>query len=239
MKLHQSGFTIIELMIATAVFTIILLLTTTTVIGISQTYIKGSIESNDQDTATNVLNDISQDIEYNNGSTINTSGLYTTINGTITPDHNSENEYYFCIGNDVYAYSFDTPLNTSSTNTKYNIGLVRYTSDSCPSSMNALPTSLSAMPTGFEELLVQNERVGGLFIQGQAINGAEAYSVMVEIGYATATSDNIISDNGTYKDATTVPPANYVYPYQCLSGLDSSFCAVTNLTTMVVPRIND
>jgi len=239
MKNNRAGFTIVELMIATAIFTIILIITTTTIIGITQTYIKGSVENQTEDTATSILNEISQDIEFNNGSTINTSYLYTDSNGVITPIQNSVNEYYFCIGNDVYVYSFDFPLNTSDPTEAYNIGLVRYSATSCPTSLTGLPNTLSNMPTGYEELLVQNERIGALYIQGQTINSTATYTVKVEVGYASNSANTLISDNSAYQNGHTVPPANYTYPYQCLSGTDSSFCAVTDLTTMVAPRIND
>ncbi|HEY1645515.1 MAG TPA: prepilin-type N-terminal cleavage/methylation domain-containing protein, partial [Candidatus Saccharimonadales bacterium] len=95
MKSDQTGFTIIELLIATAIFTVILIITSTAIIGISQTYIKGSIQGETQQTARAVLSDVSEDIQLNNPN-VNYTDLTTNTAGT--------GEFYFCVGNDVYIY---------------------------------------------------------------------------------------------------------------------------------------
>src|SRR5665213_3376754 len=100
---ETSGFTIIELLIATSVFSIILLITASTLVGISQTYIKGSVQDQTQQTARSVLTDLSQDIQFNSVSGVNGIPI-TTVYG---------NEYFFCIGNDVYIYHLDMDIGLS------------------------------------------------------------------------------------------------------------------------------
>ncbi|MHB1865528.1 MAG: prepilin-type N-terminal cleavage/methylation domain-containing protein [Candidatus Saccharimonadales bacterium] len=230
MKVNQSGFTIIELMIATAVFTVILIITTTTLIGISETYIKGSVEGQTQQTARTVLSDISSDIQLNNPN-INISDLSTNNK---LPD-----EFYFCIGNDVYAYQLDQVVSSN------NWALVRYTAG-CP---NSPPSNPLNNPEA-EELLSANERLGELSIApvtsaGNAIIG---YTIQVEVGYGNNTNGNSLINDKTNPQWNPPPPEplspnkgyGYVdYPYQCQGGTDSSFCAVSTLTTTVSSRITN
>ena len=203
MKDNQDGFTIIELLIATAIFTVILLITSTTIIGISQTYVKGSVEGNTQQTARKILSTISQDIEFNNSSSIII--------------HQSKN--YFCIGNDVYLYNLNKRLVSKPTpSTEPNWVLVRYTAPTCPL-LSSLPTT---PPTGFEELMSSGQRLGQLSID----QSGQSYTITLEVGYGTSSLLNTSSN------------APAPYKYTCQSGLDSSFCAVSSLTTTVTPRIN-
>ncbi len=229
MKSNETGFTIIELLIATAIFTVILIITTTSIIGISQTYVKGSVENQTQQSARSILSSISQDIEFNNATNINISDFSSPA---------SSDERYFCIGNDVYVFKINKYLSFSHTGSEYsNIGLIRYASNSCPTAAT-LPTSLSTMPQGYTELLANHERIGQLNIKQININNFHAYTISLEIGYGSNSLLGISSSSPYYNDST-IPSASTTIPYQCQSGLDSSFCAVSILTTTVAPRINN
>jgi prepilin-type N-terminal cleavage/methylation domain-containing protein len=229
MKASQNGFTIIELMIATAIFSLMLVLTTTTIIGISQTYIKGSVEGQTQQTARAVLSDISQAVEFNNNSDI-----------TVTTNYSGD-VYYFCTGSDVYVYQLDKYLSPTLTGNEYSTwALVRFPYSSC-----TVPLNLQGQPdplgqTGAEELLATNERLGWLYIVPTAINGETAYTINLEVGYG---DNDLLNDttntNGNYdvNASPAAPPVSAHYKYQCQSGPDSSFCATSTLTTTVVPRI--
>ena len=230
MKNSQSGFTIIELLVATAVFATILVVTTTTIIGISQTYVKGSVEGQTQQTARAVLNDISQAIQY--------SSVSANPKPTCAVSSCSNDEYYFCIGNDVYVYSLDKYLSSSSSLGAGNSSwvLIRYNNGSCPSQGN-LP---SPFPAGYAELLSPNERLGQLNIIGTTINGVQNYTLSIEVGYGSneLLQDSTYNSSPNYVNGATTPPSNYLFTYACQSGIDSSFCAVSSLTTTVAPRIN-
>ncbi len=229
MRASQDGFTIVELMIATAIFAIMLVLTTTTIIGITQTYTKGSVEGQTQQTARAVLSDISQAIEFNDSNDI-----------TVTTN-SSGDVYYFCAGSDVYVYQLDKYLSPTLTGSEYSTWtLVRFPYSSCTVPLNSLNQPDPLGQAGAEELLTTNERLGWLYIVPFAINGETAYTINLEIGYGdNSLLNDTTSTNGGYdvNALPTAPPVSAHYKYSCQSGPDSSFCATSTLTTTVIPRI--
>ncbi len=66
-KKHQSGFTIIELLIATTVFSMVLLIVTTGVVRIGQAYYKNLTLNRTQDTTRSISDDISRSIQFAGG----------------------------------------------------------------------------------------------------------------------------------------------------------------------------
>ena len=237
MRSSEDGFTIIELLIATAVFSIILIISSTTLIGISQTYIRGSVEDETQQTARTVLSDISQDLEFNDPNGIITPTSYNTGN----------DEFYFCAGNDVYVYRLDKKLTNTATAETPSTGispwvLIRYESSSCPIAITAAPSvsvpasgDFSSDP-GYEELLSANQRLGQLSLTpSTSSSGTISYTINIIV----ANGDNdLLKDwsNGGENNATS---PSKTYTYLCQPGSDNSFCAVSSLTTTVAPRINN
>ena len=218
MRHTEDGFTIIELLIATAVFTVILIITAAALIGISQTYVKGSVEGNTQQTARKILSSISQDIQFNNNSSI-------ILNPSSSS--NKTDEFYFCIGSDVYVYN----LNKRLTSNPQSWVLIRYTNPICPKSPPSIPQSSSE--SNYEELMASGQRLGQLSISETSINNNPAYTISIEIGYGAS---NVLI--GTDTSPVNQINENTKYNYRCQTGLDSSFCAVSSLTTTVAPRIN-
>lgn len=237
MKTNEAGFTIIELMIATAIFTVVLIITTAAIIGITETYIKGSVQGQTQQTTRAVLNDISQDLQFNPSGSVILTGMQQT---------NSNDVFFFCIGNDVYAYRLDYAV--SSSDPSSNWALIRY-SGSCPSSSPTPPTASYFYDeleiSDGEELLGTNERLGELNITEPTVNNTISsntyYTVDIEVAYGndTSNSNSLLSDQ--YPQFNSLPAPNdngtYEYQYSCKGGNDSSFCAVSTLTTSVTSRI--
>lgn len=60
----QSGFTIVELMIATAVFSVILLVVTSGIMSFSRSYMKGVYKTRTQETTRTAMADISQSLQF-------------------------------------------------------------------------------------------------------------------------------------------------------------------------------
>lgn len=79
-QLHklQAGFTVVELMIASAVFATILLLCTYGLIQVGRVYYKGITQARTQEVARNILEDISQSIQFSGGNVTPTSGTPAT-----------------------------------------------------------------------------------------------------------------------------------------------------------------
>lgn len=208
---HQSGFTIIELMIATAVFSLMLLVAMVAIIATSRTFVKGNVQSQTQDSARDVLTAITQDIQFNQASTVDL-GSYSYVN----------HKGYFCIGNDVYIYQTNAEINPSSSSPVYH-ALLEFPG-SCPASLSTPPGStdvgyLSTQAGGgssSHELLSQDLSLGQLIITQTNDN---SYNVSLTVTYG----NDVIT--------TTNPDS---CPAQSLGG---ELCAVSTLTTTVTPRI--
>lgn len=67
-QLNQAGFTIIELMIATVVFSMILLLCSYGLLSVGRTYYKGVTTTRTQEAARLVIDDIAQSIQFGSGT---------------------------------------------------------------------------------------------------------------------------------------------------------------------------
>src|ERR1700679_3076592 len=99
----ENGFTIIELMIATAVLSTIILLVTVLMINISNLYYKGINQSRAQDTARSIIDDVSSHLELSNLSPATGSTAYP---GPSSGDAVSA----YCIDNTRYSYAVGTEI---------------------------------------------------------------------------------------------------------------------------------
>src|SRR5262249_3702342 len=86
----QAGFTIVELMVATLVFSFVLVIITVGVLFFSKTYYAGRNRARTQNTARSVVGTISQAIQFT-GTAI-----------TTTADTGAQ---YFCAGSRIYVFN--------------------------------------------------------------------------------------------------------------------------------------
>src|SRR5258707_461578 len=100
LRRSQHGFTIIELMIATMVFSLVLLLVTFGILQITRVYFKGVTETNTQSTARGVIDTVSQTIKFGGGSVL------PTLTGAATPS----SPLAFCVGNQRFTYALGYQL---------------------------------------------------------------------------------------------------------------------------------
>ncbi len=103
-KSSQRGFTLVELLIASSVFSFILLGASAALVQIGRMYYKGVISSQTQGTARTVIDDISRTIQFS-GKDLN----IVAIEPTQTDD--SPRIGVFCIGNDRYTYALNAQVN--------------------------------------------------------------------------------------------------------------------------------
>lgn len=91
---HRSlgGFTIVELMIATTVFSVILLLCATALVQIGRIYYKGVLSGKTQNTARSIMDEIASSIKYSGGN------IPTPISNVL------------CVGNLRYSFNVDYRL---------------------------------------------------------------------------------------------------------------------------------
>lgn len=99
-RANQRGFTIVEFMIATAVFSMILLIITVGVLSFSKSYIHGVNQSKTQQTLRSVANELQQAIQFS--STCSGTG------GTCSQTGSSSTWQSLCFDNVEYSYELNT-----------------------------------------------------------------------------------------------------------------------------------
>lgn len=207
---QQAGFTIIELLIATLVFSMVLLLIAVGVLQFNHAYYNGITQTETQNTARSILEEISQDIQF--------SGTQITSpisNGGTDPEQG------FCIGSDRYSYRPGWELvNSGPIVAKHQTlhALVKDSPGIC-SGMSAQDFT-KPLAGGSQELLSQYMRISKISVT--SAGGSEGlYNVEVRVVYG---------DDDLLTNPTTAAAA-------CKVGSGSQFCAVSDLSTVVQQRI--
>lgn len=214
----QSGFTIIELLVATVVFSVILLLSTSILIQISRMYYKGLVTTRTQNAARTVIDDISRSIQFSGEM----PSYPSSNNQSITP-------HYFCIGKTRYTYFKN--MQRASANDLPNQKILHVLwKDEVVSPSNcgtALPNLQNPIPsTGGKELLEKGMRIGNQGDPSASIikssNGVYQINLLVFYG-----------DNGVINFDTSTGD-----PLSCKGALTGAqFCAFSNLSTEVYNRV--
>src|SRR5687767_8498832 len=148
-QVNQRGFTVTELMIATAVFGLILLVISTAILQLTRVYYKGVTETKVQATARNLVDSISQAIQFS-GQTVTTTNPTPTVG----------NSYAFCVGNTQYSYTLGYQLADSPSGAQTYHALVAYDLPGCLSSTPAQDVRLEDVDG--RELLEPNMRLSKL-----------------------------------------------------------------------------
>jgi prepilin-type N-terminal cleavage/methylation domain-containing protein len=211
----QHGFTIIELMIATTVFSIIMLVAAAGVLKFTHAYFKGVTASDTQTVARTIMADIVQNIQF--GQNISVAN---------TPTSGSE---AFCIDNTLYSYLPNAEVTSGTadgTRHLYNHGLVKQIYTACSGSPALdLKTITTLRPPAVlgdaREMLSEHMRIAKLQITS---SGDNLYTVNLKIIYG---DDDLLTNGG---DSTTIADAG------CTSQAGSQYCAVSELTTTVQQR---
>jgi prepilin-type N-terminal cleavage/methylation domain-containing protein len=175
LKRQQKGFTIVELMIATLVFSTVLLVVTVGIIQITRVYYKGLNEAATQDTVRSIADTISQSIQFGGGDVTPTPGR--TLN-TVS----------FCVGNTQYTYRSGyqlvdgTPDNSNGKH-QSNQGLISRTLPGC----NGASPNAS---TG-REMLSPKMRLSELTVKQDA-NEPDLYKITVRVAFG---DDDLLNDS--------------------------------------------
>lgn len=220
-KSNHAGFTIIETLIATMVFSVILIIITFAIVRIGQAYYKGVTETNTQDTAHSILTSISQAIQYNGGP----------VNAAV----NGDGTYVICAGDSRYTALMGKVLVDSSpvaAKNETNYALMFDTNiTNCSPSVHQSMTPPPVPPASSQELLGPMMRVAALSVctpgmapAGPDCNsppalGSNLYQIHLRVVYG---GDAVL--NAGHDD--------------CLGGSVNQFCAISDLSTTVEKRIN-
>ncbi len=236
----SQGFTIVELLIATAVFSVIMILLTLGIIQLSNAYYKGVTTTDTQNSARNVLSAISQSIEFSGGQ------VGTTIS---TPA--AGQTYAFCVGSEAYYYQLgEEVVSTPSSGQAYH-GLVSVNGDpACPILPPSNPftpntgydfgslTNGNNIPVGGQELLGYKMRLSKLSVTYDQGSGLYEIDVRVVYGDNDLLCNNT-ADPGSCATTTTMNKASdYLGDVVCRGGVGQQFCSTAELQSSIEKRVN-
>jgi prepilin-type N-terminal cleavage/methylation domain-containing protein len=230
----EAGFTVIELMIATVVFSVILITITYGVMRFTNSYYKGVNSSTTQTTAQNAVDAITQAIQFGSDGT--------------TTETMSGNEGVFCAGSKLFIYTLGKQYDGATPNDG-NWGL--YMIDNPNTAGCAKPSS----PSNGTELLAKNMRVANFDMTQPGLGSAPSDPWQVSLRIAYGDADLLCSQHITQTQPASTPgtcatggasyahsPVDTVIPttvtdLQCKPQTGSQFCSVATLTAVAQQRI--
>ncbi len=217
---NEAGFTIVELMIATVVFSMILVIITVGVIAFSNQYYKSVNATATQNTTRNAIDMISQSIQFSGASI------------TETKPANS----FFCAGGYVFSYGKAILYNGGDT-TNANLGLyMQPINGSC---------KMPSQPfTNGKQLLSKNQRVTNLSVTSA---GNNLYAIDIAIAFGEkdvlcSTDGGVASGNCSGSGNLSEGPSGNMWgskadSLSCRSGPGAPYCANSILKTVVEKRL--
>ena len=208
----QAGFTIVELMIATVVFSLILIVITMGVLSFTNSYYKGVNSSNVQTTTQSAIDTISQAIQFN-GTSISQS----------TPGSKG----IVCVGSQQFSYNLGKEVASNNTGDHATWGLYQSTgSGTCTA--GSVPVT-----TGGKELLGPSMRL----TEFSVTNVPNTNLWQVKVSVALGDHDLLYGVSGDFYGGIPSPTAVYGSDISCQPHTGSQFCAVSKLSGTVAQRI--
>lgn len=174
----QRGFTIIELLIATAVFSLVLIIFLTALIRISQLFYKGVNLANTQEATRNAIQTISDDVQFSGAS----------------PNVHAD---FFCVGG--HRYSFNTGVQVGS-GVANDFGIIREITSQCQPWQG--PGSIAPDFSKAEKLLDPGMQVNDLVVT--PLNGGWQVKLLV-VYYGS--DNNVFYSPSNFTPAFQAPDA--------------------------------
>lgn len=219
----QNGFTIVELMFATVVFSVVLILCLTGLIQVSRVYFKGVTTARTQEAARTLMDEITQAIQFSADLVTISAGPAGPDVGSATPA--SGNYRFICVGDKRISFVIDrqqTGVTNEAATQKTTIHAVWVDNvNSCGQvSPGAVDLSLANPSAGGREALGENMRLSRLDV-GLVDGPAQLWNVRVGVVYG---SQDLIE----YVDGTT----------KCRpSAIGTQYCAFSELSSMIQRRV--
>ncbi len=217
---NSDGFTVIELMIATTIFSVVLTVILASFLQIGRMFYKGVSVNNTHEAARTVVEDISNDIRF--------AGTYVP-----EADYGPNSSKFFCIGSHRYIYSAVNnskkpyKITSGDVSKPDSIGNPRGIIEStipggCPAPSPTLPGTNAQQILGPDMQLNAFEFVS---------NGGSNYRIHVHIVFY-GIDDSVFA---SAKNPDDDPPTALLEPdaYCSSNLLSTQFCAMADLTTSV------
>ncbi len=234
-KTKQQGFTIIELMIATTVMSVLLLLVTIIIVNIGNLYYKGITQARAQDNARAILDDVSQRVRT------------TDSKANLSPLSLDTFSQAYCLGSVRYTYALNRQVGPS----QRVLWRDNIAPGACPAPANTVLTGPVVPATG-TEMITPRARLTNFCITGSGSppcnpNGGSPYTITVDI--AVGDDDqlcNSLSAPTSDCNDTSIPDVTHLSNLKATSrkilcrghlGNAQQFCATANLTTTSVQRL--
>lgn len=218
----QQGFTIIELMIATTIFSVVLLAMSATVIQISRMYYKGIVMSQTQAAARNIMEEISRPIQLE-GATVAVKTGVVSVDGYEL--------HVICVGTTRYTAAVglmqDSKVTISGDHLKHVVWQDKVASpDIC---MSDPPLNLATNLSSGKDLLPDKMRLTKFEVEP---DGPDTRLWKVNIGVMYGERDLMDPPD----DTTTTADI----PQACLSSyVGGQWCAKAEYSTEVLKRIGN
>jgi len=235
-KNKQKGFTIIELMLATTVFSLVLLMCMAAIIQISRLYYRGVTQTSTQEVTRQVTDEITQAIQFSNSTIFVPEGnpAGPQIGAGEEVDGEPAQRGFFCIGGKRYTYNLDRQLQFGDiedvADKQASVGIWVDQPGGCAESVEVSALDIDNQgaidASDGQELLRENMRVYKLNVVPVDIEGASTDSVWrVEVGVAYGDSD-LLETNEDNSSLRCIP-----------SGPGVEFCATSEISTTVQRRV--
>ncbi len=223
-KTKQRGFTIIELMIATTIFSLVLMLCLAGIMQITKMYYQGVTQTRTQEKARTIVDEIAESIRYTPaGSNIviqGNSGPDPIVVGPEVPYTASDDTNYLCVGSKRYTYAIDRQLKENPSGVpadKQKRHVLWVDTEAC----GAPATLTNAVPSASgQELLSENMRLTRFEIVQGSLG---TYIISIGVAYG----DNDLLEIGT--------DTNYKSCKGAFTGAE--FCATSNISLTVEKRL--
>jgi prepilin-type N-terminal cleavage/methylation domain-containing protein len=212
---HQQGFTIVELMIATAVFSVVLLLCAVAIVQVGRMFYKGTILNRTQNAARTAADDVSQAIQFGSDS----ANFFRQVTATVGTAPGTVSATAYCLGDVRYTAAPNTLSLGSGTGRIAHV-LWKDRPGATATGANCTPANItSAALSGGQELLGDSMRLAAFTVSGAP---GTIWSINLTVAYGA--TDDVFANPGTYT--------------QCASQESGGqFCAVSTINTNVVKRL--
>lgn len=222
-KLASDGFTILELLIATAVFSVVLLLCATAIVQVGRMYYKSILQVRTMDTNRAISDDLTQAIQF--GERSNSFYGYSAQTYNNAP-YGSILVRSLCLGSIRYSYVLGIKsLGNDTTNQLPHIFMKdRYNGSGCP------PQDITAASATGTELLGTDMRILEFNVAPPLVGGVPdtsgIWTITTKIAYG--------STDDLFTDTLSSPPDDVACIGSIIGG---QFCSISSITTNAIKRL--